>query len=165
MLPLKSLHPKAINASLEKARHYRLLNDPENAESICRDIIELEPNHQGAIVTLILSLTDQFDGGSASTREAREYLQKLSDEYNREYYAGLIYERAAKTILARNNPESSFAAYDRFRMAMQHFEKAEAMSAEDNDDAILRWNSCARIIAKRKLQPKPEDNYVPYGDA
>ena len=164
-MPLKTLHPKAINASLEKARHYRLLNDPENAESICRDIIGLEPNHQGALVTLILSLTDQFDGGSASTREAQEHLGQLSDEYSREYYAGLIYERAAKTILARNNPESSFAAYDRFRMAMKHFENAEAMSSVDNDDAILRWNSCARIIAKRKLQPRPEDNYVPYGDA
>ena len=164
-MQLKSLHPQAITASLEKARHYRLLNDPENAESICRDIIELEPNHQEAIITLILALTDQLDGGSASTKEARQYLAQLSDEYNHQYYAGLIFERAAKTILARNNPESSFAAYDRFRMAMEHFERAEALSSDDNDDAILRWNSCARIIAKRKLQPRPEDNYVPYGDA
>ena len=165
MKPLKAIHPEAVETSLEKARHYRLLNDPENAESICRDILELNADHQEALVTLILSLTDQFDGGSASTKEARTYLERLSAEYDREYYAGLIYERAAKTILARNTPESCFAAYDRFRMAMEHFEKAEAMSSDDNDDAILRWNSCARIIVKHNLMQRPEDNYVPYGDA
>jgi len=164
-MELKSLHPKAIDASLEKAKHYRLLNDPENAESICLDIIELMPDHQEALVTLILSLTDQFEGSSAHTREALQYLERLSSEYDREYYAGLIYERAAKAQLVRGNPESLFAAYDRFRVAMEHFERAEAMSAEQNDDAILRWNSCARIIAKRNLKPRPEDNYVPYGDA
>ena len=165
MEPLKPLHPQAIESSLEKARHYRLLNDPQNAESICRDILELNPNHQEALVTLILSLTDQFDGGSASVKEAKQYLDRLTSEYDKEYYAGLIYERAAKILLARNNPESGFAAYDRFRIGMGHFEKAEAMSSDDNDDAILRWNSCARIIAKHNLMQRPEDNYVPYGDA
>ncbi len=165
MEPLKSLRLKAIDSSLEKAKHYRLLNDPENAESICLDIIELVPDHQEALVTLILSLTDQFDGSSAHTKEAKQYMERLASEYEREYYAGLIYERAAKSMLTRNKPEVDFAAYDRFRIAMEHFEKAEEMSSDENDDAVLRWNSCARIIAKRNLKPRPDDNYVPYGDA
>ena len=164
-MELKSLHPEAVEASLEKAKHYRLLNDPENAESICLDIIRIVPNHQEAVVTLILSLTDQFDGSSAHTRNAKQYVERLEKEYDREYYMGLIYERAAKSLLVRSNPESFYAAYDRFRVAMEHFEKAEAMSSDQNDDAVLRWNCCARLIHKLNLKPRPEDNYVPYGDA
>jgi hypothetical protein len=30
---------------------------------------------------------------------------------------------------------------------MAHFEKAEAVRPAANDDALLRWNSCARMIA------------------
>lgn len=165
MYELKPLHKQAIESALEKAKHYRLLNDPENAESICRDILAMDDHHQDAIVALILSLTDQFDGGSASVKEAIKYRDQLESEYDKEYFSGLIFERTAKTMLKRNNAESRYAAYDRFRTAMEHFENAERMSSDDNDDAVLRWNSCARILMKHNLQPRPEDNYVPYGDA
>jgi hypothetical protein len=41
-----------------------------------------------------------------------------------------------------------------FRQAMDCFEKAEAIRPAGNDDAILRWNGCARIIQRNKLAPR-----------
>lgn len=163
-MELKSLHASAIPSAFEKARHYRLLNDPENAESICLDILNVDPDHQEAIVTLILSLADQFDGGSKRIKQARKYLERLDNEFDRAYYSGLIYERAARSVLAKRTPRSRATAHEWFREAMSQFEQAEALSSDENDDAVLRWNSCARTINKWKLQPRLDDNYVAYGD-
>ena len=41
---------------------------------------------------------------------------------------------------------SGSRAYACFRHAMGCFERAEAVRPPANDDAILRWNSCARMI-------------------
>ena len=132
---------------------------------ICLDILEHEPEHEEALLTLILSLTDQFDGGSKIVKQTREFLQRMQSAYQQEYLAGLILERAARAVMKRNTRQSSYTAYEWLTQAMQHYEKAEPLSADDNDDAILRWNACARTIDKRKLQARPEDNYVqPYGD-
>ena len=165
MDPLKPLHPSAIATCLEKARHYRLLNDPENAESICLDIIELQPDHQEALQTLILSVTDQFDGGTKRIRQAKQYLDRLTGEYDQSYHHGLLLERAARAVLTRKTPDSAFAAFDWLREAKQHYEKAEALSSDDNDDAVLRWNACTRTIENRGLKARPADHYMqPYGD-
>ena len=40
---------------------------------------------------------------------------------------------------------------------MQAYERAEAIRPAGNDDAILRWNACARLMRDRKLGPRPED--------
>ena len=50
--------PKAIR----KAEHYRLMNEPEQAESICRDVLDAEPGDQERLTVLILALTDRFGG-------------------------------------------------------------------------------------------------------
>ena len=60
MFKLKPLSKEAVPAALEKANCYRFLNEPVEAESICLDILEVEPENQQAIITLLLSLTDQF---------------------------------------------------------------------------------------------------------
>ena len=161
---LKPLHKHAIDSAMEKANHYRLLNDPENAESICRDVLDHDPKNQAALVTLILSLADQFRSRSSNLQDARSYLVRLEDEYFQAYYAGLICERAARAMLTRTDPGVKFAAYDLFREAMGYFEKAERLSSDNNDDAVLRWNSCVRTIRKRNLEARPDDNYVAYGD-
>ena len=163
-MELKPLHESAIESAMAKAKHYRLLNDPENAESICRDILEHNPQHQVALSTLILSLADQFSIQASSPKEARSFLPRFESEYDREYFAGLICERSARARLAQGQPGSKHAAYDLFRNAMEHFEKAESLSADDNDDAILRWNACLRTIRKRKLEANPQQDFVPYGD-
>ena len=60
MFELKHLSAAAIPRALEKAERYRLLNEPWEAESICLDVLSVEPQNQQALVMLILALTDAF---------------------------------------------------------------------------------------------------------
>ncbi len=147
MFKLKPLSQEAIPAALEKATCYRYLNEPAEAESICLDILEVEPDNQQALITLILALTDQFDRELRQPfPKAREAVQRLTDEYCRIYYRGIICERRAKVHFDRGSPGSGHLAYDWFRQAMDAYEKAIDKRLAGNDDAILRWNACARVI-------------------
>ena len=147
MFDLKPLSRNAIPAALDKAHRYRLLNEPEQAESICEDVLRIDPYHQEAITTLILALTDRFEGPRPVTpQHARELLVRLDGEYEREYYAGIIDEREGIAWLRSEKPGSGPSAYECFHQAMAHFERAEAIRPPTNDDALLRWNSCARMI-------------------
>lgn len=150
---LKPIHRDAIPEALEKAERYRLLNNPQQAESICRDILAIDPDHQEAIVMLVLVITDQFaeSSGSPSLHAALQYVEKLRDEYQRTYYSGIVRERNARAYLKRGAPGDS--AYSAFREAMEWFERAEALRPRGNDDSILRWNSCARTIERERLSP------------
>jgi tetratricopeptide (TPR) repeat protein len=161
MFELKPLSREAIPAALEKAHRYRLLNEPLEAESICRDILEVEPNNQEAIVALLLALTDQFDERpNPCLEQAREVLSRIRDEYSRTYHAGILCERRAKTQLKRGGSRAGHIAYDWFKEAMEHYEEAAAIRPPGNDDAILRWNTCARILmAHRELIPEPEETF------
>jgi len=159
MFELKSLSKEAVPAALEKARHYRLLNEPGAAESICLDILEIEPDNQEALVTLVLAMSDRFARDYAvGDAQIQDYLSRIRDEYERTYYTGIIYERRAKAVLARGTPLSASNAYELFRQAINWFEKAEAIRPAGNDDAILRWNGCARIVMRNKLGPREMDN-------
>jgi hypothetical protein len=163
MFQLKSLSEQGIAAALDKAERYRLLNEPREAESICLDILEVDPENQKALVILILSITDQFGRRDRDeVRYARELLPRLHDEYERMYYAGIIFERQAKTILKRGTPGGGSQAYDWLRNAMDLFEKAEAIRPPGNDDALLRWNTCVRTIRRYKLTPRQEDYVEPF---
>jgi hypothetical protein len=158
MFELKPLSRDAIPAALEKATRYRLLNEPAEAESICHDVLRIEPDHQQALVILLLALTDRFDGGyAAALTQAREILPRLRDEYERDYYAGIICERRAKAHLQQGNPGAGFDAYELLCEAMRYYEKAEAVRPPGNDDALLRWNACARIVMQNKLGPRKEE--------
>jgi hypothetical protein len=121
-------------------------------------VLRVEPGHQQALVTAILALTDQFSSehGAPKARAAREYTDRLTDEYQRLYYRGLICERQARALRARGMAASF--AYDAFRDAMEFYEKAEKVSPPGNDDAILRWNSCVRTIRRENLRPHPEQD-------
>ena len=70
MFQLKPLHKDAIPAALAKAERYRLLNEPGEAESICLDVLQVDPGSQDALVMLILALTDQFPQELPSSRSA-----------------------------------------------------------------------------------------------
>src|SRR5262245_21581948 len=147
MAELKPLSRQAIARCLEKAERYRLLNEPVEAESICLDVLAADPGNQPAVVTMLLALTDQFEENDVhvSTR-AQEVLRELRDEYERAYYSGIVAERKAKAQLKRGGPGSGYTAYESFREAMGFYEKAEKIRPAGNDDAILRWNTCARIL-------------------
>lgn len=152
MSDLKPLSEEAVPAALEKAERYRLLNEPAEAESICLDVLRANPENQQAIITLFLAVTDRFGKGYAvSETQAKEVLARMTGDYERAYYAGILAERRGKARLAKGTPLSGFQAYNCLREAMSCFEKAEAMRPPGNDDALLRWNTCARIIAQNKL--------------
>lgn len=162
-MKLKLLRAESVSSAIEKARHYRLLNEPFQAESACLDVLQIDENNQDAIKTLILAIADQFVGGSKQVQEARGYVERLESEFDRHYFTGLILERVGKSYIALNTPESLVAAYDRLTQAMQYFDRAAELNQQTNDDAIIRWNACARIIAKNNLAPVT-DSYTAYGD-
>jgi len=159
MSDLKSLHKDAIPAALEKAERYRLLNEPGEAESICLDILHVDPENQQAIIMLLLALTDRFEKGYAvSDTQTKELLSRMKSGYDHAYYSGIVAERRAKTKLRQNTPDCRFQAYDLLSEAMTCFEKAESIRPPGYDDAILRWNTCVRIIARNGLVPRePEE--------
>jgi predicted nucleic acid-binding protein len=142
---LKPLSLEATPRALEKAERYRLLNEPFEAESICLDALAREPENQDALKMLLLALTDQFGKGEspATVTEARNVVARLRDEYERLYYSGITCERRAKAHL-----QDAGRAFDLLREAMGWYEKAEAIRPRGNDDALLRWNTCARLIMR-----------------
>ena len=151
MFDLKPLHKDAIPAALEKANRYRLLNEPGAAESIYLDILETDPENQEALKNIVLAMSDRF-GKDYAIGDARitEYITRIKGDYERTYYTGIMYERRAKAVLAKNG----VGAFELFRQAMDCFETAEAMRPVGNDDAILRWNGCARVIVRNDLKPR-----------
>jgi hypothetical protein len=163
MFHMKTLSSEAVPAALEKAFRYRMLNEPEQAVSICEDILALEHDHQEAVAMLILALTDCFGGPRpVAPRVPLALLPRLRGEYEREYYAGIVWEREAIARLRSNAARSGSDAYACFRQAMGHFERAEDLRPAGNDDALLRWNSCARMIMRHSdVEPAEEAMEVP----
>ncbi|MBX3156087.1 MAG: hypothetical protein KF773_08805 [Deltaproteobacteria bacterium] len=154
-LELKRISPDGIPAALEKAERYRLLNEPAQAESIYRDVLAVDGDHQVALRQLILALTDQLGahGAAGAAREARELVAQLDDAYDRAYYTGIVFERETRTYLECTNVVRS-AAYEGFRTAMEWYERAQALRPSvAGTDAVLRWNSCVRAIARERLGP------------
>ncbi len=151
MFELKSLSEEAIPAALEKANRYRLLNEPGAAESIYLDILAVEPDNQEALKNIVLAMSDRF-GKDYAIGDARiaEFVTRIKSDYERSYYTGIMYERRAKAVLNRG----AAGAYELFCQAMDCFETAEAMRPQGIDDAILRWNGCARIIIRNNLGPR-----------
>ncbi len=162
MSELKPLSREAIPAALEKAERYRLLNEPAEAESICLDVLQTDPENQRALITLLLAVTDRFSKGyGVSDTQANQLLARVTGEYERAYYAGILAERRAKAKLAQGAPGASHYAYEGLRDAMTCFEKAEAIRPPGNDDALLRWNTCARMIERNKLVAREEEKIEP----
>jgi hypothetical protein len=146
----------AIPAALEKARQYRSLLEPEQAESICLDILYTQPDNHEARIVLILALTDQFthSGKPLNVKHVLELVELLPDEYERLYYKGLVSERRARAMLHESMSRSF--AYEYFREAMHWYELAEKIRPAHNDDAILRWNACLRTLRRERLRPRPD---------
>jgi tetratricopeptide (TPR) repeat protein len=149
-LKLKTISQSGIAEAIAKAELYRYLNEPEEAESICRDILAVDPNHALGLRMLGLSMTDQFTGGPGDRyAEVEKIFQRLADPYERNYYTGLLCERRVKAQLrAGRAPHTLLPLLER---ALQCFGEAERIHPPGNDDAILRWNRCVRL-----LQSQPE---------
>jgi hypothetical protein len=142
---LKAISRAGIVEAVAKAELYRYLNEPEEAESICRDILSVDAGHQLAKRLLGLSITDQFTGYAGDRyTEVEEIFQSLRDAYERSYYTGLLHERRAKVQL-----RSGYSAHILLPLvedAMKCFAEAEKIRPPGNDDSILRWNRCVRLL-------------------
>ncbi len=145
---LKPISKSSIPAAISKVEVYRYLNEPGEAESICRDILAIEPTNQEALRLLGLAITDQFTGVvSDRYMEANNIFKSLSDPYKRLYHLGILDERKAKAQLKAGRPPHT--VLPTFEKAMDCFEKAAEIRPADNDDAILRWNRCVRLLQSR----------------
>ena len=158
---LKPISANSIPEALAKVERYRLLNEPSQAESICLDILTIVPADQEALISLLLARTDQFES-EMTVEMAREVLSQIKGDYERAYYAGIISERNAHAHLRQGGPGSASFAYYALREAMEHYERAEALRPLNNDDSILRWNTCARVIMRNPaIRPLPDDEFQP----
>ena len=160
---LKPISKEGLFAALEKAGRYRLLNQPMLAESICLDVLRVDPENEQATIELLLALTDQFSPGSTRTaKRAMELAKSFRNEYFKNYYSGIIHERQGTASLKSNVPGCEFDAYEWYREAMEFYEKSETLAPNGNDDPVLRWNTCARIINDYNLGPRPADDSVQF---
>jgi tetratricopeptide (TPR) repeat protein len=145
---LKSISKAGIPEGIAKAELYRYLNEPEEAESICRDILDVDSDHQLALRMLGLAITDQFIGAATDRyAEGLSIFQSLRDPYERLYYSGLLHERRAKAqLLVGYAPHILLPLIEE---AMRCFGEAEKLRPAGNDDSILRWNRCVRLLESR----------------
>ncbi len=156
-LELVPIDAAYVPGALEKAERYRLLNWPQEAESICLDVLAVDPDNQRAIEILVLALADQFleQGRAPRAKQAKASVKKIVDEYERAYLSGIIHEREGRAHLTRGF-DTSFA-YESFRDAMECYQEAQRKAAPGNQEAVLRYNSCVRTIERERLEPRDED--------
>jgi hypothetical protein len=154
---LKPIEAGYLARALEKAERYRLLNWPQEAESICLDIVAVDEDNQHAIEILVLALADQFleQGRAPRAKQAREWVKKIASDYDRAYLSGIIHEREGRAHLTRGF-DTSFA-YESFRDAMECYEEAQRKAEPGNQEAVLRYNSCVRTIERERLEPRDDD--------
>jgi hypothetical protein len=146
MYVLKTLSRAGVDGALTKAERYRLLNEPAQAESICRDILDVDPDNQAALVCFVLAQTDQIAHDKRAFQSALAAISHLQSEYDRAYYAGIAWERRARALHAERSHGTNHSVYEWIVKALTHFGKAEQLSSAGNDDAVLRWNTCVRFL-------------------
>lgn len=163
---LKSLNGHDLDQAQRKAEKYRDLNQPDETDSICRDILAVNPQHQAALRSLGLSLTDRYDGdGMQLHREALAVFGKLESAYERTYYAGIAWERYGKSQLAQGIGPGAHHAFHR---ALHLFEEAEDLTEKENPDPILRWNRVVRELTTHPLlrfeEERSPESEMDFGD-
>jgi hypothetical protein len=91
----------------------------------------------------------------------RAILPRIRGDYERAYYSGIVCERKASAIWERGTAGAGPRVFEWLREAMEHYEEAEGLRPAGNDDALLRWNTCARMINENhQLRPVAEERTV-----
>jgi tetratricopeptide (TPR) repeat protein len=148
-LALKKLPSHELDSAVQKAMLYRELNQPEEAESICADVLAVDAKHQNALRVLGLAITDRFEETAVGLfDEALATFQKLESPYDRVYHEGVAWERLGKAHLKRSEGHGALTALEH---ALDCFEQAEKIAPEGNPDSILRFNRCVRLLQSHKL--------------
>ncbi len=145
---LKVISKAGIDEANAKAERYRFLNQPHEAESICLDVLATDPENQLALRNLGLAITDLFTGRPSDRyADGERVFAQLTNPYERFYYSGIMYERRAKSQLQAGYPPHTLLVI--FEEAMRCFKEAEAIRPPANDDPILHWNTCVRLLQSR----------------
>ena len=167
----KPIPLETVPAALKQAHHYRLLNEPALAESICRDIVAVDVENEVAWITLLLSLTDQFDEKYTHALEsAKDALEHMASDFHRFYYEGIIYERWARAQIKKSVPLETIESW--MRNAMRLYDQSNDLAPHDDPHPLLRWNTCARFLidceASRPKKTTPGSNvrdvHTEFGD-
>jgi tetratricopeptide (TPR) repeat protein len=141
---LRRLSPTALEGAIAKAEHYRDLNQPDEAESICRDVLDVDPKHQLALRTLGLALTDRLPRDRHHVfDEAVATFKQLTSAYEQAYYLGIAWERLAKVQLEHDEARNAISSFEK---ALALFDQAAALGPEGAPDPVLRWNRCVRAL-------------------
>ena len=160
---LKKLTHEGIESALSKAERYRLLNEPAEAASICRDVLAVDPANQHALVGLVLSLSDHYALGTDTSREIGALSAQITDPFEKAYYTGLALERRAKALFRQRgaNMGTASTVHAWMHRAMHLFEQAEAIRPAGNDEPLLRWNACARFLMQHPgICSEPEEERI-----
>jgi len=158
MFALKPLSHETVASALAKAEHYRLLKEAAEAESICRDILSIEPENQRALICFVLAQSDQLAKDSRIFQSALVAAGQLQGEYERAYYSGIVWERRAKALHEERGRGTQHSVYEWMVKALELFEEAERLRPAGNDDAVLRWNTCVRFLQRHPtLAPRTEE--------
>lgn len=170
MHEFKKISSEFIDEALAKADKYRMLNHPKTSESICRDVLDIDPGNQNAITLLIIAITGQFSNSQkypgTRLKDAQVWIKELADEYKKEYFAGLVLERWAKSKV-RDLPGADL--YEFFEEAMVHYDRAEKLAPHGDESAKLHYNFCIRFMDRHThIRPPVEtaDGHLAhnYGD-
>ena len=159
-LELHDIRINAVGEALAKAKQYRSLLEPEIAESICLDVLNIDPENQDVLIIYILALCDQISRTEKQTqiKMIERTIEQLTSQYKRYYYSGLLNERRARHLITQAMSHSF--AYDYFYEALKFYQQAIDRCPDQNDEAILRWNSCIRTIEKEKLKPRRDSEDI-----
>jgi tetratricopeptide (TPR) repeat protein len=145
---LKRLGARNLQSAVNLAKHYRDLNQPEEAESICRDVLDVAPENEEALRTLGLALTDRFPTAWMSLfDEACATFAKLPRAYERMYFTAIAWERYAMAQLAAGRAHNALHAFEE---ALKGFEKADSLGSPDDPAAILHYNRCVRVLTTNR---------------
>ena len=162
MFVLKPISHESVPGALAKAEHYRLLNEPFQAESICRDVLESEPENQQALICLVLALSDQIAQDARAYSHGLTVAARLVAPYDSAYYSGIVWERRARARYLVGGRDARHSVYEWLVKALEKFGEAEKLRPAGNDDAILRWNTCVRFLTSHpELQARPEETPEP----
>ena len=160
MFDLKPLSKDAIPKAIDRAKQYRQLNQPWHAESICRDVLAVDPDHQQNLIILFLAITDQFSNEKhgKSMRDAEEIIDLLRDGYQKDYARGIVFERQAMAAIRRGGPRANYIAYYHILKALDNYEKSGKSHPDKNEESVLRYNTCVRMIKEFDLKAAPDDD-------
>ncbi len=163
---LKALKARNLTAAVTLAKRYRDLNQPDEAESICRDILAVAPDNDEARRTLGLALTDRFPAAYVTLfDEACTTFDKLRSEYDRVYYTGIAWERYAKAQLEAGRVENAIHAFEE---AIRRFDRSDKLGSPDDPDSVLHYNRCVRALTTHpdivRVSERPPPPDYEFGD-